>query len=125
MDATCNGYQHFSFLLGEDSLASQVNIINRNKQNYPEDFYTYKFIAIKCADYLKECLKEEKYKITQKDSAMPDYNSIKKRIKFKINKKKDLYKKIKELDELEGLDAKIKEFEKDKDKKITKNLKKL
>ena len=33
MDSTCNGYQHFSLLLGEDYLATQVNIINRNKKN--------------------------------------------------------------------------------------------
>ena len=94
MDSTCNGYQHFSLLLGEDFLATQVNIINRSKQNYPEDFYT--FIAIKFADSLKDCLNEEKYKRTHKDLTI---TQLKKELNLKLIKK-DLYNKFKELDEL-------------------------
>ena len=101
LDATCNGYQHLSLLIGDQDLAVELNIIPGQDEviDYPKDFYN--FVALKINDYfLKLILVEtenlEKYKnLNEKD---PNYSkdaidkskkiieSCNKLLKFKINR---------------------------------------
>jgi DNA-dependent RNA polymerase len=41
LDATCSGLQHLSSMINDSNLAKYVNIINSNKDDIPNDVYTY------------------------------------------------------------------------------------
>ncbi len=68
LDATCNGYQHLSFLTEDFNLSEQTNLGSSNKYEQPKDFYTYitlsvkYFISTKINEILKEWESHSKYK---------------------------------------------------------------
>jgi hypothetical protein len=45
VDATCNGYQHLALLLGDNSLAKELNLSSFTFDSAPQDFYS--FIGLK------------------------------------------------------------------------------
>jgi hypothetical protein len=59
VDATCNGYQHLALLLGDNALASHLNLTERTYKDIPRDFYA--FIALSLKDLFKEYLDTIKF----------------------------------------------------------------
>lgn len=57
LDATCNGYQHLSLLIGDEDLAGELNLIEGEDNRVPKDFY--KFVALKINDYFLKRISEE------------------------------------------------------------------
>lgn len=100
LDATCNGYQHLSLLIGDESLASHLNLISGDSDSIPQDFYS--FIALKLIDYLNfrlsdENKKKEVYIRDKKDLDNEEYLNIEKNIQscerlLKLNINRSLVK---------------------------------
>jgi DNA-directed RNA polymerase len=55
LDASCNGFQHLSMLIGDLSLTRELNLAESTWSNQPKDFYT--FVALKVRDFLENELK--------------------------------------------------------------------
>ena len=100
LDATCNGYQHLSLLMGDESLAGHLNLISEDPESIPQDFYS--FIGLKINDYLNlrlsdEKNKKEKYICVNKDLDNKEILNIEKNIQscerlLKLNKNRSLVK---------------------------------
>ena len=100
LDATCNGYQHLSLLMGDESLAGYLNLVNDDPESIPQDFYS--FIGLKLNDYLNlrlsdENNKKEKYMSANKYLDNEEFLNIEKNIQscerlLKINKNRSLVK---------------------------------
>lgn len=100
LDATCNGYQHLSLLIGDESLASHLNLISGDSDSIPQDFYS--FIALKLIDSLNfrlsdENKKKEVYIRDKKDLDNEEYLNIEKNIQscerlLKLNINRSLVK---------------------------------
>lgn len=82
-DGTCNGFQHLAMLSNEKKLFKQLNITNSNKNERPEDWYSYIILRI------KEKLKMKLKTITE-DSEL--YESIKRLKNFMWTR--EIFKKI-------------------------------
>ena len=100
LDATCNGYQHLSLLIGDEPLAGKLNLISGDQFSIPEDFYS--FVGLKLNDYLNSNLsltlnKKEEYLNSNKDLDTGEYKNYVKIIEsclrlIKLNKERSLVK---------------------------------
>lgn len=56
LDATCNGLQHLSTMINDTNLAKLVNIVESNKNEIPNDVYTYMTSNVenKIEEYIKD-----------------------------------------------------------------------
>ena len=58
LDATCNGFQHLSLLIGDTELSQHLNLGSSTWDDKPQDFYN--FIALKLKKHFIEKLKQNK-----------------------------------------------------------------
>jgi DNA-directed RNA polymerase len=56
LDATCSGLQHLSSMINDTNLANSVNIVESNKDDIPNDVYTYmiSFVNKKIEEYINK-----------------------------------------------------------------------
>ena len=84
LDASCNGFQHLTFLIGDLALSEELNLSKSNWTETPKDFYS--FIALK----VKEFFNKELY--NNKDLSIEEFESYKKLANLDIYRA--LYKKV-------------------------------
>jgi len=84
LDASCNGFQHLTFLIGELALSEELNLNKSKWSDKPKDFYS--FIALKVKDFfIKELC-------NNKDLSTEELESYKKLANLNIYR--PIYKKV-------------------------------
>lgn len=128
LDATCNGYQHISMLVQDLNLAKHLNLVESDRKDVPDDFYSFvatylrgyfNLFPLGAVNSIENVLFEDKYKnSTDKEkellrARMADNYSGDKENKLLLidklsDKEKELLAKVK--DKYDNLSDKQKKF---------------
>jgi DNA-directed RNA polymerase len=65
LDATCNGFQHLTFLIDDTNLSADLNLSNSNWSYKPKDFYN--IIALKIQLFFYQTLNDKNVELSEED----------------------------------------------------------